>query len=218
MGIRALGFVAAMTLLPAGSTGVGQTAPHQPVHLFVLDIAGNGFQLTSIKGGVTFDIGGNGVRVPIAWTAAGADDSFVVLDVNKNGVIDGAPEVLGDGMRTAGSKRVDNVLDALLILQGLPTATGPLPPHANPDINADDEVFSRLRLWTDVNHDGRAQNTELKALGDAGVVTIRTTYQGKNAEDEFGNALRGRWSFTVRERGVETPRPMTAVLFAGQAK
>jgi len=61
----------------------------------LLDLGGNGFSLTSAEAGVVFDLDGSGERVRVAWTAAGSDDAFLVMDRDQNGRIDSAAELFG---------------------------------------------------------------------------------------------------------------------------
>lgn len=67
--------------------------PSKPCSPIILDLSGKGFFLTSADNGVKFDISGTGHPVQIAWTAPGADNAFLALDRNGNGIIDNGTEL-----------------------------------------------------------------------------------------------------------------------------
>jgi hypothetical protein len=59
-------------------------------------------------------------------------------------------------------------------------------------IDEKDQVFSRLRLWIDENHDGICQAAELHKLSEFGIYSLALNYVESRRVDEFGNQFRFR--------------------------
>ena len=168
----------------------------------VLDVAGNGFNLTSPENGVPFDLNVDGAREQHAWTAAGSDDSFLALDRNGNGTIDDGSELFGNLTAQpeppAGVKK-----NGFLALASL---------DQNSDGRIDnlDSVYLSLRVWQDANHDGISQPGELRTMPAAGLRAVDTNYKEVKRQDQHGNgfsfraklydlrgAQAGRWAWDV---------------------
>lgn len=62
----------------------------------LVDVLGNGFDLTDSENGVRFDITGLNRPLQVAWTLIQSDDAWLALDRNGNGMIDNGRELFGN--------------------------------------------------------------------------------------------------------------------------
>ena len=151
------------------------------------------WQFTGIEDTVFFDTDGDGDQERTTWTAAGSSIAFLARDLNGNGRIDDARELLGDKTLRRDGTTAANGFEALKELDDDGDGT----------VCHTDAAWSSLLLWEDLNHDGISDPGELVPISRSDILLLGTEYDYTPRLDANGNALRYR-SF-LRERHRTAP-------------
>ncbi len=171
----------------------------------VIDVLGNGFDLTDFSSGVAFDMRATGQLMQLSWIQG--DDAWLVLDRNGNGVIDNGLELFGN-VTPQPPPPVGISKNGFLALAEFdrPANGG----NGDGVIDHNDAIFSSLRLWKDENHNGISELWELHQLPDLNVELISLDFRESRRLDRYGNqflyrakitdskgAQLGRWAWDV---------------------
>ena len=139
----------------------------------ILDLDGDGLEITPLSKGVLFDANGDTIKTGTAWAAA--DDGMLVWDRNGNGLIDSGAELFGDEtVLTSGPNAGKKAANGFVALAELDS-------NADGKFDLSDAQYATLRVWRDLNQDGISQAGELKSLADTGVKSINLTSAASNA-------------------------------------
>lgn len=147
----------------------------------VVDLDGDGIELTNVENGPMFDIKGTGEIVRTAWIRGG--DAFLAVDRNGNGKIDNGLELFGDQWGAQNGFEELRKLDT----------------NSDGYISKEDRDYDRLLLWRD-NGDGVSSREELFTLAQMGIERISLQYKNVSILGDRNNKITQK-SFFIRNDG-----------------
>ncbi|PKL44583.1 MAG: hypothetical protein CVV41_04260 [Candidatus Riflebacteria bacterium HGW-Riflebacteria-1] len=136
----------------------------------VLDLSGEGINLTEAGKGAIFDITADGKLDSTAWVRG--NTAMLVYDRNGNGVIDNGSELFGD------QNGAEHGFAELAKYDS----------NGDNKINFLDPIFKALKLYRDLNGDGKIDKNELQTLPELGIKALNLNFMRTNA-DIKGNSL-----------------------------
>lgn len=148
----------------------------------VLDLGGEGINLTKAGEGARFDINADGKEDQTSWVRG--NTAMLVYDRNGNGRIDDGSELFGDQNGASDGFAELAKYDA----------------NADKKINYLDPIFKALKLYRDLNGNGKIENNELSTLPELGIKALNLNFTRASA-DLNGNQLILNGSFE-REDGT----------------
>jgi len=142
----------------------------------VLDLDGDGYELSPLGGSrIFFDLDANGFAEQTGWVAP--DDGLLILDRDGDGRIASGAELFGEHTPVAGGTAADGF-----------AALAALDADGNGVVDGADPAFADLRVWRDLDQDGRSDSGELEALEALGITGL-DAIPGGGAEPVAGHAI-----------------------------
>jgi hypothetical protein len=154
----------------------GPTAPPGYTPPVVLDLDGDGIELVSLAASsVKFSV--EAVTEPRRTGWVGADDAFLALDRDGDGIVTNASEI----------SFIDDLPGATSDLEGLAA----FDTDQDGYFDKDDARFGDFRVWRDGNQDGVSQAVELRSLAEHGIDAIKLarTLTGDTTEGAADNII-----------------------------
>ncbi len=149
-----------------------------------LDFTGEGFVPRSQMENMVFDLDADSSLERMS--ALGSNAGILVIDLNANGIVD-------DGRELFGEKTL--IKESGLEAQNGFEALAQYDTNKDSVIDANDPVWKELRIWVDINEDGKTDSGEVRTLEEQQVVKLALTYKKVSEFDAFGNEVQARSVF-----------------------
>jgi hypothetical protein len=150
----------ALTGAAIGEMNSAQLNAYFAVTPIALDLDGHGVNTLAAAQGVDFDLLGTGQVNKVGWVAGG--DGLLVMDRNRDGVINDGSELFGMGTVLANGKHAKDGYVAMAEQDS----------NHDGKLDANDANWKHMQVWVDANHDGKTDGGELKSLAELGIASL----------------------------------------------
>jgi hypothetical protein len=203
--IYGVGCAAAQTVYspPNPVTLVSCACPYGNGSPIIIDTRGEGFHLTDVEHGVLFRERPDTDPLHFAWTDPNFHNGWLALP--HDGVVRALSDLFGNFTPQPPSRDPNGYL-ALAVYD------------SNHDgvIDAQDPIYTGLRIWIDSNHDGVSQPEELHRLAELRVDSISLHYGELRMTDEYGNQFRYTAAADIDNAGRQDDRSYDVFLVTKQ--
>jgi len=148
----------------------------------ILDLGPVGLSVVGLENSVVFDIDGDGQLEVVGWTKARADDGFLWMDRNGNGLVDSGRELFGTATLLPNRELARDGFQALAILDD-PLFGG----NGDNLVTSADSAWQEVRVWVDRNHDAFVSTGEVHSLDQLRIIAIEVVPHSSGRQDRFGN-------------------------------
>ncbi len=150
----------------------------------VLDLNGDGIDLSSADEGVDFDMDGTGQKTRTGFIRG--DDALLFLDEHGDGIVRDGKQLFGNN---------DGYANGLEKLRQYDE-------NGDGVIDENDSIYDKLMVWQEKTEDGVCERDETMTLREAGIASINLGYQNVREDDGKGNLIGQTGSFT-RDDGTD---------------
>lgn len=147
-----------------------------------LDGDGDGIELTGFDSSfVLFDMRSDGSLLQTGWVSA--DDGMLVVDINKDGSIANLSEILSESFADSANSGIE--------------AIATLDSNNNGRFDSNDERFSEVMVWRDLDQDGVTDAGELNSLTSLGIEAIDLNNVSTTNTINNGNIVKQTTTATI---------------------
>lgn len=168
-----------------------ETTKNVYVDPLLLDLTGDGVQMTSIVEGTVFDIDNSGFLKRTGWMGAGT--GILVVD-DGSGVISHGGQLVSEYL---GGRSGENGLPGEARFKDAFEALASLDSNGDGKVTSTDAQWQYLRVWSDANRDGKNDPTELRGMDELAIEHFDVAATIGEQAHPSGNTVKASGSFTM---------------------